>query len=282
LFLDTTLLTLKRWKYRRCFGWTLFVLQKSWENNYMILVGDEMTGSEGSLLGYRRCGALSHDRREPETAREIKLPLGISRGGKWNHVSHTYGILRPHHDLFLSQASSCRETLRLFHSITAVYYPTTISIMMKQSIVGLLVLVISLVATPLRAFAPVSRAFRSAAPKMPTTTSQTFNELPPALQRQRKSMAPVQTMGLFGLGPAEVAIILVAAAFVLGPEKLASLGKDAGKIAGELKEVPKEFQKGLSEGEIQAKSMTTKNIADAEQEKAEKEVVKEEEKEETV
>jgi sec-independent protein translocase protein TatA len=160
--------------------------------------------------------------------------------------------------------------------------------MMKQSIVGLLVLVISLVATPLQAFAPVSRAFRSAAPKMPTTTSQTFNELPPALQRQRKSMAPVQTMGLFGLGPAEVAIILVAAAFVLGPEKLASLGKDAGKIAGELKEVPKEFQKGLSEGEKEAKSMTTKNIADAEQEKveremvAEKETVKEEKKEETV
>lgn len=117
---------------------------------------------------------------------------------------------------------------------------------------------------------------------MPTTTSQTFNELPPALQRQRKSMAPVQTMGLFGLGPAEVAIILVAAAFVLGPEKLASLGKDAGKIAGELKEVPKEFQKGLSEGESTAKSMTQKNIADAEQEKAEKEMVKEEKKEETL
>jgi sec-independent protein translocase protein TatA len=149
---------------------------------------------------------------------------------------------------------------------------------MKQSIVGLLVLVISLVATPLQAFAPVSRAFRSAAPKMPTTTSQTFNELPPALQRQRKSMAPVQTMGLFGLGPAEVAIILVAAAFVLGPEKLASLGKDAGKIAGELKEVPKEFQKGLSEGEIQAKSMTTKEAEKVEQ----KEEVKEEKKEETL
>jgi sec-independent protein translocase protein TatA len=153
---------------------------------------------------------------------------------------------------------------------------------MKQSIVGLLALVISLMATPLQAFAPVSRAFRSAAPKMPTTTSQTFNELPPALQRQRKSMAPVQTMGLFGLGPAEVAIILVAAAFVLGPEKLASLGKDAGKIAGELKEVPKEFQKGLSEGELEAKSMTKKNIAEAEKEKVEKEVVKEETKEETL
>jgi sec-independent protein translocase protein TatA len=151
---------------------------------------------------------------------------------------------------------------------------------MKQSIVGLLALVIALVATPLQAFAPVSRAFRSAAPKMPTTTSQTFNELPPALQRQRQSMAPVQTMGLFGLGPAEVAIILVAAAFVLGPEKLASLGKDAGKIAGELKEVPKEFQKGLSEGETAAKQMTTKNIEEVEKVEV-TEAVKEEKKEES-
>jgi sec-independent protein translocase protein TatA len=50
-------------------------------------------------------------------------------------------------------------------------------------------------------------------------------------------------------------VILVAAAFLLGPQKLAELGKDAGKIAGELKEVPKEFQKGLAEGEAQAKAM---------------------------
>jgi sec-independent protein translocase protein TatA len=62
-------------------------------------------------------------------------------------------------------------------------------------------------------------------------------------------------MGLFGLGAPEVGIIFVAAAFLLGPDKLASLGKDAGKIAGELKEVPKEFQAGMAEGEAQAKAM---------------------------
>ena len=59
-------------------------------------------------------------------------------------------------------------------------------------------------------------------------------------------------MSLFGLGAPELAIILIAAAFLLGPSKLAELGKDAGKIAGELKEVPKEFQKGMAEGEIEA------------------------------
>ena len=87
---------------------------------------------------------------------------------------------------------------------------------------------------------------------------------PASLQRQRKSVAQVQTMGLFGLGAPEIGIILVAAAFLLGPDKLASLGKDAGKIAGELKEVPKEFQAGMAEGEAQAKAMKEKNELDVE------------------
>lgn len=85
---------------------------------------------------------------------------------------------------------------------------------------------------------------------------------PASLQRQRKSVAQVQTMGLFGLGAPEIGIILVAAAFLLGPDKLASLGKDAGKIAGELKEVPKEFQAGMAEGEAQAKAMKAKKETD--------------------
>ena len=73
----------------------------------------------------------------------------------------------------------------------------------------------------------------------------------------------MQTMGLFGLGAPEIGVILVAAAFLLGPEKLASLGKDAGKIAGELKEVPKEFQEGMKEGEAQAKAVKAKMETDA-------------------
>lgn len=85
-------------------------------------------------------------------------------------------------------------------------------------------------------------------------------EKPIAIQNQRYSMAQVQTMSLFGLGAPEIAVILIAGAFLLGPQKLAELGKDAGKIAGELKEVPKEFQKGLEEGEKQAMA-TKKKIA---------------------
>jgi sec-independent protein translocase protein TatA len=94
-------------------------------------------------------------------------------------------------------------------------------------------------------------------------------QLPAALQKQRKSVVSVQCMGLFGLGAPEIAIILIAAAFLLGPQKLAELGKDAGKIAGELKEVPKEFQKGLAEGEAEAVKMKKEiagEIKDAEKE----------------
>lgn len=102
-------------------------------------------------------------------------------------------------------------------------------------------------------FAPVApQAFRTLTPQ--TLPSNNFYT-PVSVQHQRKSVANVQTMGLFGLGAPEIAIILVAAAFVLGPQKLAELGKDAGKIAGELKEVPKEFQKGLQEGESNANKL---------------------------
>jgi sec-independent protein translocase protein TatA len=70
---------------------------------------------------------------------------------------------------------------------------------------------------------------------------------------------------LFGLGAAEIAIIAIAAAFLLGPQKLAEFGRDAGKVAGELKEVPREFQKefaaGLDEGETEARSRKAKPMA---------------------
>lgn len=74
-------------------------------------------------------------------------------------------------------------------------------------------------------------------------------------------------MGLFGLGAPEIAVCLAVAAVILGPDKLAGVAKDFGKMAGELKDVPKEFQAGIVEGEASAaKNMTldTKAIADAE------------------
>ena len=85
-----------------------------------------------------------------------------------------------------------------------------------------------------------------------------------ALRRQRQSAASVQMQGLFGLGAPEIAIILVAAAFVLGPQKLADLGKDAGKLAGEygkeLKNVPEEFKKGYDETQSDIRAKKAKQM----------------------
>jgi sec-independent protein translocase protein TatA len=111
--------------------------------------------------------------------------------------------------------------------------------------------------TPVLSFAPAQNHFQLSSsvrinqlPSSSVATSKMSSIVPiSALDRQRRSVANIQMMGLFGLGAPEIAVILVAAAFLLGPQKLAELGKDAGKIAGELKEVPKEFQAGLKEGE---------------------------------
>ena len=69
-------------------------------------------------------------------------------------------------------------------------------------------------------------------------------------------------MGLFGLGGAEIAIVLVAAAFLLGPETLAKMTKEAGKVASEYKDelekVPDEFKKGYDEARIDSKSRKAK------------------------
>jgi len=88
---------------------------------------------------------------------------------------------------------------------------------------------------------------------------------PLALEKERKSMANVQMMGFFGLGAPEIVLILVAGAFVLGPQKLAALGKEAGKMSSDFKDVPKEFQKGFEEGEIEAKSRVAKKMDSVEE-----------------
>lgn len=60
--------------------------------------------------------------------------------------------------------------------------------------------------------------------------------------------AGAPTMGLFGLGAPELAIIAAVALLVLGPEQVKKLAKDVGKVSAELKQVPEEFSKGLEIG----------------------------------
>jgi sec-independent protein translocase protein TatA len=57
------------------------------------------------------------------------------------------------------------------------------------------------------------------------------------------------TMGLFGLGTPEIAIIAGVALLVLGPDQVKKLAKDVGKISAELKQVPEEFSKGMEVGQ---------------------------------
>jgi Sec-independent protein translocase protein TatA len=93
-------------------------------------------------------------------------------------------------------------------------------------------------------------------------TDTTTRHLPVSVQRQRKSVGVVQTMGLFGLGIPEILIIVVAIGFVLGPVKIGRLLRGSEQRANELKEelktVPKEFKKGLEEGEIEARARKAK------------------------
>lgn len=76
-----------------------------------------------------------------------------------------------------------------------------------------------------------------------------------AQPQQQRLAAP--TMGMFGLGAPELAIIAGVALFVLGPEQVKKLAKDVGKISAELKQVPEEFNKGMVDGakELEAKKM---------------------------
>ena len=78
----------------------------------------------------------------------------------------------------------------------------------------------------------------------------------PSLSRQRQSIAAVQTRGLFGLGTPEILIILIAGAFVIGPEKLGNIAGEfksgLDDVPDEFKKIPEEFQKGVEEGETNA------------------------------
>lgn len=66
---------------------------------------------------------------------------------------------------------------------------------------------------------------------------------------------------ILGLGPAEIAISLVVALVLFGPETLKSLTKDVGKAAAELKELPKTFKEGMEEGSDSSQVAKMKAIA---------------------
>lgn len=67
--------------------------------------------------------------------------------------------------------------------------------------------------------------------------------------------------GVFGLGFGEIVIIGVAVGFLLGPETIGKWFRSSVESAAQVaREVPEEFQKGLEEGESEARSRTAKVI----------------------
>jgi len=55
------------------------------------------------------------------------------------------------------------------------------------------------------------------------------------------------TMGLFGLGWPEIAVIVVVGTLIFGPKKISELGKDLGKVVGSMKQATSEFSEGMEE-----------------------------------
>jgi len=84
-----------------------------------------------------------------------------------------------------------------------------------------------------------------------------------SMVRHRRSVATVQVMGLFGLGGAEIAIIMAAGAFIIGPQQLGNMvgsvtGKVKDDLPDELRKIPQEFQKGFEESTENSRARNAK------------------------
>eukprot|EP00933_Yihiella_yeosuensis_P015286 TRINITY_DN13393_c0_g1_i1.p1 TRINITY_DN13393_c0_g1~~TRINITY_DN13393_c0_g1_i1.p1 ORF type:complete len:168 (+),score=57.86 TRINITY_DN13393_c0_g1_i1:87-590(+) len=78
------------------------------------------------------------------------------------------------------------------------------------------------------------------------------------LKRHDARPTPLVARQIFGLGTSEILVILGAAILFFGPETLKGVAKEAGKAAGDLKDVPEAFQKGMEETD-KTKSTETKD-----------------------
>ena len=103
---------------------------------------------------------------------------------------------------------------------------------------------------PLRSAQGAATAARSATP------------LPAAAAAAAVRVPAAPTMGLFGLGTPEIAIIAGVALLVLGPDQVKKLAKDVGKISAELKQVPEEFNAGIKVGEEELAAKKTTAIGE--------------------
>ena len=129
------------------------------------------------------------------------------------------------------------------------------------------------------AFIPPSTYQQPIATTFSTNTSPINFSSPPiiistnrhisTINSRRITTTTTRLQSFFGLGPGELILIAIAGLLVIGPTKLLRLSKEAGEVAGktasgfgdewdEIKSIPEEFQKGVEEGEIEARSRKAK------------------------
>nr|BAT25216.1 Hcf106/Tha4 [Nitzschia sp. IriIs04] len=102
--------------------------------------------------------------------------------------------------------------------------------------------------TPMRPFQSIS-SLSTPATLTPPTPSTSFRpgNLEGTVRSPRSVSGTKLHAGIFGIGAYEFAIILLAAALVLGPDRVGKMSQDLGRMAGELKEIPEEFNKGFQD-----------------------------------
>ena len=132
---------------------------------------------------------------------------------------------------------------------------------------------------------PIATTFSSPINFSPPPIISTNRQHISTISNRRTAITTTRLQSFFGLGPGELILIAIAGLLVVGPTKLLRLSKEAGEVAGktasglgdewdEIKSIPEEFQKGVEEGEIEARSRKAKvmdKIGDDDSESSSKE-----------
>eukprot|EP00871_Galdieria_phlegrea_P002338 jgi/Galph1/3104/GphlegSOOS_G1811.1 len=89
------------------------------------------------------------------------------------------------------------------------------------------------------------------------------------MQERNKQQYDI-SMGLFGLGWPEIAVIVVVGTLIFGPKKISELGKDLGKVVGSMKQATSEFAEGMEESLKDSEEKRKKNKESDEETKEER------------
>mmetsp|Transcript_3108 Transcript_3108/g.7002 ORF Transcript_3108/g.7002 Transcript_3108/m.7002 type:complete len:156 (+) Transcript_3108:122-589(+) len=115
----------------------------------------------------------------------------------------------------------------------------------KTGLLTLTVAAFALLRAGLKSAFAVPRATTTAALNVQVEAQESSYGSTAPLARFPSRTSSVTQRRIFGLGTTEILVILAVGAVVLGPEALKDAAKEAGKAAGDLKDVPKAFEEGM-------------------------------------